>query len=97
MKRNGMFAMKQAVAVCGSRPRILLLVALLMGAALLGMPGVVPVAEAEACCQVTAVSGKSASAIDTKTKTTFQFTLTKPVSLRVGDAVYANFPKKEVS
>ena len=89
--------MKLAVVVCGSRPRIILMVALLMGAALLALPGAVPVAEAQACCQVTAVSGKSASAVDTKTKTTFEFTVTTPVSLRVGDAVYANFPKKEVS
>jgi len=89
--------MKHPVAVCGSRPRIPLLATLLMGAALLALPGVVPVADAQACCRVTALSGKSVSAVDTKTKTTFQFSLTKPVSLRVGDAVYANFPKKEVS
>ncbi len=97
MKRNWMLAMKQAVAVCGSRPRIILMVALLMGAALLVMPGAVPMAEAAACCRVTAVSGNSVSAVDTKTETTFEFTLTKPVSLRVGDAVYANFSKKDVS
>jgi hypothetical protein len=97
MNGNWTFAMKHPVAVCGSRRRMLLLAALPMGAALLAMPGVVPAADAQACCQVTAVSGKSASAVDTKTKTTFQFTVTKPVSLRVGDAVYANFPKKEVS
>ncbi len=97
MTRNWISAIKHAVAVCSSRPRIVLMVALLMGAALLVMPGLVPVAEAQACCRVTAVSGKSASAVETKTETTFLFTLTKPVSLHVGDAVYANFPKKEVS
>jgi hypothetical protein len=89
--------MKHVAAGCGSRSQILLMMVVLMGAALLVTPGVLPVAHAQACCQVTALSGNKASAKDTRTGASFQFTVTERVSLRVGDPVYANFSKKEVS
>ena len=71
--------------------------ALLLAVAALVAPGVVPVAQGQACCQVTAVSGNRLSARDMQNGAMFQFTLTQIVPLRVGSAIYANFSKKEVS
>ncbi len=97
MKRHCSFAITYSAMISSARSRTSRMVALLVTAALLVIPGLVSVAQGQACCQVTTVSGNRVSARDTQNGAVFQFTLTQPVPLRVGSTIYANFSKKEVS